>query len=74
MNDVFITSSGTFLPNKAISNQEMEAFLGRINGKTIKNLFNKWAVLHRSNQWNKINRIAGWMLFQFFTQGVDGEF
>ena len=33
MNDVFITSSGTFLPNKAISNQEMEAFLGRINGK-----------------------------------------
>jgi len=33
MNDVFITSSGTFLPNKAISNEEMEAFLGRINGK-----------------------------------------
>ena len=33
MNDVFITSSGTFLPNKAISNEEIEAFLGRINGK-----------------------------------------
>ena len=33
MNDVFITSSGTFLPNKAISNEEMESFLGRINGK-----------------------------------------
>lgn len=33
MNKVFITSSGTFLPNKAISNDEMEDYLGRINGK-----------------------------------------
>ncbi len=33
MNEVYITSSGTFLPNKAVSNKEMEDFLGRINGK-----------------------------------------
>jgi len=33
MNEVYITSSGTFLPNKAISNEKMETFLGRINGK-----------------------------------------
>ncbi len=33
MNEVYITSSGTFLPNKAISNDEMEDYLGRINGK-----------------------------------------
>ncbi|MCL5245642.1 beta-ketoacyl-ACP synthase III [Cellulophaga sp. 20_2_10] len=33
MNEVYITSSGTFLPNKPVSNQEMEDFLGRINGK-----------------------------------------
>ncbi|MEQ9169086.1 MAG: beta-ketoacyl synthase N-terminal-like domain-containing protein, partial [Fulvivirga sp.] len=33
MNEVYITSSGTFLPNKAVSNEEIEDFLGRINGK-----------------------------------------
>jgi 3-oxoacyl-[acyl-carrier-protein] synthase-3 len=33
MNEVFITSTGTFLPNKAISNDEIEDYLGRINGK-----------------------------------------
>jgi len=33
MNEVYITSSGTFLPNEAISNEEIEDFLGRINGK-----------------------------------------
>lgn len=33
MKDVYITSSGTFLPNKPISNEEMEDYLGRINGK-----------------------------------------
>jgi len=33
MNEVYITSSGTFLPNEAVSNEEMEDFLGRINGK-----------------------------------------
>ncbi len=33
MNEVYITSSGTFLPNKAVSNKEMEDFLGRISGK-----------------------------------------
>ncbi|MFT5725433.1 MAG: 3-oxoacyl-[acyl-carrier-protein] synthase-3, partial [Bacteroidia bacterium] len=33
MNEVYITSSGTFLPNEAIPNDEMENFLGRINGK-----------------------------------------
>ena len=33
MNEVYITRSGTFLPNKPVSNQEMEDFLGRINGK-----------------------------------------
>jgi len=33
MNEVYITSSGTFLPNKAISNEEIEDYLGRINGK-----------------------------------------
>jgi len=34
MNEVYITSSGTFLPNKAISNEEIEDFLGCINGKS----------------------------------------
>ena len=33
MNDVFITSSGIFLPNKAVSNETIETFLGRIHGK-----------------------------------------
>ncbi|MBL4746397.1 MAG: hypothetical protein JKY08_08510 [Flavobacteriaceae bacterium] len=33
MNEVYITSSGTFLPNKAISNEKIDTFLGRINGK-----------------------------------------
>ncbi len=33
MKDVYITSSGIFLPNKAISNDNMEDFLGKINGK-----------------------------------------
>ncbi|WP_199851622.1 hypothetical protein [Brumimicrobium mesophilum] len=33
MKEVYITSSGTFLPNEAISNEEMEDYLGRINGK-----------------------------------------
>ena len=33
MNEVYITSSGTFLPNEAVSNEEMEDFLGRINGE-----------------------------------------
>lgn len=34
MNEVFITSSGVFLPNEPISNEEMETFLGCINGKS----------------------------------------
>ena len=33
MSEVFITSAGIFLPNKPISNDEMEDYLGRINGK-----------------------------------------
>lgn len=33
MPEVFINSIGTFLPNNAIDNEEMEDFLGRINGK-----------------------------------------
>lgn len=33
MNEVYITSSGTFLPNEPISNEEMETFLGCINGE-----------------------------------------
>ena len=33
MNEVYITSIGTFLPNEAVYNDEMEDFLGRINGK-----------------------------------------
>ncbi|MCH7415081.1 3-oxoacyl-ACP synthase [Belliella sp. R4-6] len=37
MNDVFITSSGTFMPNQPISNDEIEDFLGRINGKSSRN-------------------------------------
>ncbi len=32
MNDVFITSTGVFLPGEPISNDEMEDYLGRING------------------------------------------
>ncbi len=32
MNEVYIVSSGTFIPNKAIPNEEIEDFLGRING------------------------------------------
>ncbi|SIS69877.1 3-oxoacyl-[acyl-carrier-protein] synthase-3 [Zobellia uliginosa] len=33
MSEVYITSTGSFLPNKAISNDEIEDYLGRINGK-----------------------------------------
>lgn len=33
MREVYITSSGSFLPNNPISNTEMEDYLGRINGK-----------------------------------------
>lgn len=33
MKDVFITSAGTFLPNKPITNLEIEQYLGCINGK-----------------------------------------
>ncbi|PTB90957.1 3-oxoacyl-ACP synthase, partial [Marivirga lumbricoides] len=33
MTEVYITSSGVFLPNQPISNEEMEDYLGRINGK-----------------------------------------
>ena len=33
MKEVYITSSGKFLPNEAICNEEMENYLGRINGK-----------------------------------------
>lgn len=32
MQDVYITASGTFLPNTPVSNAEMEACLGQING------------------------------------------
>ncbi|GAA0193762.1 beta-ketoacyl-ACP synthase III [Fulvivirga kasyanovii] len=33
MDNVYITSAGIFLPNEPVSNDEMEDFLGRINGK-----------------------------------------
>ncbi len=33
MTEVYITSSGVFMPNEAITNEEMEDYLGRINGK-----------------------------------------
>jgi len=33
MKDVYITSIGAYLPNKAISNDEIESYLGKINGK-----------------------------------------
>ncbi|MAJ50120.1 MAG: hypothetical protein CMB82_00685 [Flammeovirgaceae bacterium] len=33
MNEVYITSSGIFLPNKSVSNDDIEDYLGRINGK-----------------------------------------
>ena len=34
MYKVYITSSGTFLPNAPIANAEMEEYLGKINGKS----------------------------------------
>ncbi|MDF9800692.1 3-oxoacyl-[acyl-carrier-protein] synthase-3 [Catalinimonas alkaloidigena] len=34
MHKVYITSLGTFLPNAPVSNDEMEDYLGRINGKS----------------------------------------
>ncbi|MFT6865884.1 MAG: 3-oxoacyl-[acyl-carrier-protein] synthase-3 [Cyclobacteriaceae bacterium] len=34
MEEVYITSIGKFLPNNPISNEEMEDYLGRINGKS----------------------------------------
>lgn len=34
MHKVYITSLGTFLPNAAVSNDEMEDYLGKINGKS----------------------------------------
>lgn len=33
MNGVYITSAGSFLPNQPINNDEMEDYLGRINGQ-----------------------------------------
>jgi 3-oxoacyl-[acyl-carrier-protein] synthase-3 len=36
MFDVYITKSGKFLPNKAVSNDEMESFLGLINNSASK--------------------------------------
>lgn len=33
MKKVYITSTGSFLPNSPISNEDMEDFLGRVNGK-----------------------------------------
>lgn len=33
MEEVFITALGTFMPNDSVTNDEMEDFLGRINGK-----------------------------------------
>ncbi|HJT74154.1 MAG TPA: hypothetical protein VJ720_09050, partial [Chitinophaga sp.] len=32
MNKVFITATGKFLPNSPVSNNEMEDYLGRVNG------------------------------------------
>lgn len=37
MQEVYITSSGSFLPNSPVSNAEMEDFLGRIHGKDSRN-------------------------------------
>jgi 3-oxoacyl-[acyl-carrier-protein] synthase III len=37
MHEVYITSSGSFMPNSAVSNEQMEDFLGRINGKHSRN-------------------------------------
>ena len=36
MKNVFITAAGTYLPNKAVSNDEMETYLGFVNGKKSK--------------------------------------
>ena len=36
MKNVYITSAGAFLPNSPISNDEMESYLGEINGKKSK--------------------------------------
>ena len=36
MFEVYITKSGKYLPNKAISNDEMESFLGFINDTSSK--------------------------------------
>lgn len=33
MQDVYITAAGLFLPNEAVGNDEMESYLGQINGK-----------------------------------------
>lgn len=33
-NNVYITSLGVFLPNEAITNDEMEMYLGKVNGKS----------------------------------------
>lgn len=37
MHEVYITSSGSFMPNSAVLNEQMEDFLGRINGKDSRN-------------------------------------
>ncbi len=50
MFEVYITKSGKFLPNKAISNDEMESFLGLINNsasKARKVILNKNGILSR---------------------------
>jgi len=34
MNEVYITGMGAFLPNEAVSNEEMEKYLGKVHGKS----------------------------------------
>ncbi|REK75180.1 StlD/DarB family beta-ketosynthase [Paenibacillus paeoniae] len=38
MNDVYVTSMGKFLPGEPIGNEEIEDYLGRINGKSSKSM------------------------------------
>lgn len=38
MNNVYVTSMGKFLPGEPVGNEEMEDYLGRINGKSSKSM------------------------------------
>src|SRR5436305_806846 len=64
LNEVFITKTAHFFPNSPVSNEEMEEYLGYINGKTSKSkrivlrnngITNRFYALSKSGQFTHTN-------------------